>query len=259
MRKLLALVTIVVAFALPAFATDDITVDRPTNLFNTEVSAASSTMRAVRVGRINTVPSVVFNQPNYTPVILDAVDGVLRYNGTSLTTATFTGTDMAISNDLTVGNNATVTATVQGADLVSTDDVTVGDDLGVTGKATVSETLQVDGATTLGAAVYVGSAGTKSTMTATGNITAGAALAATTSVSAGTSVSATTTVTGGTGVIATAGPMTLYSRTMAQLLGMTPTAVGQMYYCSDCTRKVVVSTGTTLWGQFAGAEGGKFE
>lgn len=252
MTKLLKSIVLVAFCASPAFSTDDITVDRATNIFNTEVSAASTTMRAVRVGRINTVPSVVFNQPNYAPVILDAVDGVLRYNGTSLTTETFTGTDMAISNDLSVGRDSAITR-----------NETVGGTLDVTGATSLS-TLGASGASTLVGAVYMGAAGSKSTAAANGVITAGASLVATTSVSAGTSVaagttvSAGTTVTGGTGLISTAGPITLYSRTMAQLLGMTPTANGQMYYCSDCTRKVVVSTGTTQ-GNFSGAEGGKFE
>jgi len=55
-------------------------------------------------------------------------------------------------------------------------------------------------------------------------------------------------------VTASAGPFTLYSRTKAQLEGTSPTAVGQMYYCSDCStsKGVVVSTGTSM-GPFAAA------
>jgi hypothetical protein len=37
------------------------------------------------------------------------------------------------------------------------------------------------------------------------------------------------------------------SKTSAQIGALTPTAVGQAYYCSDCTVSAVcVSTGTTL-------------
>lgn len=215
MTKLLKAL-LILGFASPAFA-DDITVDRATNIFNTEVASSSSAMRAVRVGRINTVPSVVYNQPGYAPVILDSVDGVLRYNGTSLTTATFTGTDMAVSNDLSVGRDAAVTR-----------NTTVGGTLGVTGalsgsSGSFSTTMRVVGASQLGAAA------TMSTVAANGNITAGAALAAATSITAGT------TVTGGTGLIATAGPVTLYPRTKAQHDAASGAyTAGSYYTCSDC-------------------------
>jgi hypothetical protein len=53
--------------------------------------------------------------------------------------------------------------------------------------------------------------------------------------------------------------LTLASRTMVQLLGLTPTSAGQCYYCSDCTlTKIVVSTGTAA-GNFASAAGGTFQ
>ena len=55
------------------------------------------------------------------------------------------------------------------------------------------------------------------------------------------------------------GPLGLYSRSMAELLGITPTAKGQLYYCSTCSpEKVVVSTGTAA-GNFAAADGGPFQ
>ena len=41
------------------------------------------------------------------------------------------------------------------------------------------------------------------------------------------------------------GPMRLYSRTKAQILALTTVAVGDAYYCSDCTAVLIcVSTGT---------------
>ena len=57
------------------------------------------------------------------------------------------------------------------------------------------------------------------------------------------------TLTGGIG---------FYSRTIAQLLAITPSAVGQAYYCSDCSpKKAVISTGTSV-GNFAAIDGGNF-
>lgn len=51
-------------------------------------------------------------------------------------------------------------------------------------------------------------------------------------------------VTGGS-VTANAGFIQLFSRTLAQLGAITPSVVGQMYYCSDCTTDgAVISTGT---------------
>lgn len=39
----------------------------------------------------------------------------------------------------------------------------------------------------------------------------------------------------------------IYSLTKAQILGLTPTRVGRLYFCSDCTTDAVcVSTGTLL-------------
>ena len=55
------------------------------------------------------------------------------------------------------------------------------------------------------------------------------------------------------------GMLGLYPRTIAELNAITPTAVGQLYFCSDCTAsKVVVSTGT-LQAEFGGVSGGNFE
>ncbi|TBR19280.1 hypothetical protein EPO15_14425 [bacterium] len=56
-----------------------------------------------------------------------------------------------------------------------------------------------------------------------------------------------------------AGATRLFSRSIVQLLAITPTAVGEIYYCNDCAPlKVVVSTATGL-GNFAAIDGGNFQ
>lgn len=51
----------------------------------------------------------------------------------------------------------------------------------------------------------------------------------------------------------------LYSRTIAQLILIVPTAAGQSYYCSNCSpAKAVISTGTSA-GNFADMAGGTFK
>jgi hypothetical protein len=50
-----------------------------------------------------------------------------------------------------------------------------------------------------------------------------------------------------------------YNRTIAELRAITPTAMGEVYFCTDCAPpKVVVSTGTAL-RNFADALGGQFQ
>jgi len=223
MKKLLVIPLLVLFAAALMAGNDTITVDRATNIFNTEVTSSSSTMRAVRVGRINTVPSIVLNQAGYAPVVLDAVDGVLRYNGTSLTTATFTGTDMAISGDLSVGDSAIIT-----------------------GSTTLSSTLQVDGAASLNSTLDVdgnfvsGAAGYRSTNTASSGVWAfPAAVSIAGAVTGPTAITATKLIASG------AGSVGLYSRSLSQLNAITPAAAGQVYYCNDCVHSAVcVSSGT---------------
>lgn len=54
------------------------------------------------------------------------------------------------------------------------------------------------------------------------------------------------------------GPVGHQSRTVAQLQAIVP-ALGDSYYCSDCSpKKLVVSTGTSA-GNFADAVGGAFK
>ena len=47
--------------------------------------------------------------------------------------------------------------------------------------------------------------------------------------------------------------LTLYSRTLAQILVLTPETTGQILFCSNCINTaIVVSTGSTAPGQWAG-------
>lgn len=104
------------------------------------------------------------------------------------------------------------------------------------------------GTTTIAGALYIGGADgvIDSTVTQAGALTAASV----------TSVGAATV---GTNLTVTAGFLQVYSRSEAQLVLITPTAVGQVYYCSDCavSKGLVVSTGTNA-GNFAAADGSAF-
>ena len=55
----------------------------------------------------------------------------------------------------------------------------------------------------------------------------------------------------GQSVKVSSGPMTLYSRSSAQILALTPAEVGEMYFCNNCSPLTLcVSTGTAVL-QFA--------
>ena len=75
----------------------------------------------------------------------------------------------------------------------------------------------------------VASIGTAGALTVTSIANSGALTATTIS---GTTISGTT-------LTATGGAIQLYSRTQAQIEATTPTAVGQMYYCNNCTATTV--------------------
>lgn len=61
------------------------------------------------------------------------------------------------------------------------------------------------------------------------------------------------TGTGTAALQAGGAPLTLYSRTLAQIGALTPATTGQILFCSNCTNTpVVVSTGSTVRGQWAG-------
>lgn len=117
---------------------------------------------------------------------------------------------------VTTAGVATFSASVTAPDLSATDDLTVTDD------ATFSDD------------VYFGDANFISSFTATTG-----AQTWTGSITSDSSVTARTNVT------ATAGYVQVYSRSLAQLNAVTPTAVGQMYYCNNCVDSpVCVSSGT---------------
>ncbi len=97
-------------------------------------------------------------------------------------------------------------------------------------------TLTISGAASVGSLSSTGAIGGSSA-----SITYGVA-SATAAISGAASVGS---------LSVTAGSSSLYARTIAQLLAITPTAVGQMYRCSDCSvaGSIAVSTGTSA-GQF---------
>lgn len=93
--------------------------------------------------------------------------------------------------------------------------------------------------------------GSNNLMTLTRNANGVASLSVTGGLSAAYGVSAATFTA--TGFIQS------LSRTSAQLLAIAPSAVGQQYFCSDCSpTKMVVSTGTSA-GNFADPAGGAFK
>lgn len=93
-------------------------------------------------------------------------------------------------------------------------------------------TIALTGAADFNGAVTMGADGTVSTITAAG------AAAFHTSVTA-PAVTGSTSVSGAK-VVVTGGPLQLYSRTQAQIEAFTPSAVGEVYYCNDCTVTAVV-------------------
>lgn len=67
-------------------------------------------------------------------------------------------------------------------------------------------------------------------------------------------ITGSTLVTGAK-VTASAGAVTLYSRSKAQINAITPVAVGEVYYCNDCTSEVIcVSTRTAVGGISKGTD-----
>lgn len=239
MKKILLSLFLAGAFTGSATAApDDITAPIITNVFTTSVSESSSSLRSVRVGRSATtsLPSVIFNEgDDNAPVVLAMSSGKLTYNGVALATDTFVGTDIAVTQDLTVGRDAAITR-----------NATVGGTLGVTG-ALSGSTLGLSGASTLLGAVEMGAENTQSTMTAAGVLTVHASVAA-------PAITGSTSVT--SPLMVSTGPHRLYSRSQAQILAITPGAVGEELFCNDCTpKKVVVSTGTSA-GNFAAVDGG---
>lgn len=187
------------------------------------------------------------------------------------------------ASDTTVGSVALPFATVITDDLTVNDDLTVTDDLNVTGLATVGETLGVTGALSANGGFQAGNGQADAFDIDSGTITvpgtygvvlttatgAGSTvilsidgltqrvgvnmasptvpLDVTGAIKGSTSINAGTTLTAGTNITATAGFIQLYSRSQAQIEALTPAAVGQVYFCNDCTLTAVcVSTGTAV-------------
>lgn len=161
-------------------------------------------------------------------------------SGVSATTGAFSST-LDANGQVTLGADNTVsTITTAGAatfhtsvaapDLTATDDLVVGDD------ASVTDALDVNGQTTLGAD------NTVSTITAAGAATFHASVSA-------PAITGTTSVTGAK-VVVSGGPLTFYSRTKAQINAIATVAVGDTYYCSDCTAVTHCASTGTVVGSF---------
>lgn len=159
------------------------------------------------------------------------VDAISNEGDISAVNAAFTGTldaDGQVTlgaagtvSTITAAGVATFAASVTAPDLTATDDVVIGDALDVDGQ------------------VSVGADGTKSTVTVLGAATFAASVTAP-AITGSTSVS-------GLKVTVSGGPLTLYSRTEAQILLIDPVVAGELYFCSDCTTTTVcVSTGTAV-------------
>lgn len=92
MKKILLSLFLAGAFCAPAFAAgeDTPTLGIITNVFATDVSVASGSVRSVRVGTNNSTPTIVLNAPGYSPVLLQNVAGAFSLTG-SLGSAAFAG------------------------------------------------------------------------------------------------------------------------------------------------------------------------
>jgi hypothetical protein len=145
------------------------------------------------------------------------------YQGAAATRSTFTATGTADFH-----------GAVSADDLDATDDLTVGDDTTILGDS------------------YLGAAASRSTHTAAGALVVHGD-------SSGATLNSRGTITAATNIIATAGFMRLYSRSLAQLMAITPVAVGEMYLCNNCSPvEIAVSTGTGVGG-FANAAGAQLD
>lgn len=78
MKNALSVVSLLLCLGTAAFAApDDITVDRATNVFNTSVSLSSGALRAVRLGEVGGLPTIVLNTPGSAPAIMQGSGSVI--------------------------------------------------------------------------------------------------------------------------------------------------------------------------------------
>lgn len=102
MKKILLALVLAGAFTGSATAgPDDSTQPLITNVFATDVSIASGSIRTVRVGVQNSKPSVVLNTPGYAPAVIANNNGKLELSApvsvsTSATSSTSLGLDGAV-------------------------------------------------------------------------------------------------------------------------------------------------------------------
>lgn len=166
-----------------------------------------------------------------------AVVNLPSISGANLTSLTATNISAGTAGINVSGNAATATAVAGGA-------------------ANQIPYQSGAGATTFVAApganmVLVGNGGAPSwtnTPTFTGTNISGTAASLSIGGNAATATSATSATTAGTATIATG----FTSAALATLQATTPTALGQVYYCNNCTTTAVcISTGTTAAGMFS--------
>lgn len=138
---------------------------------------------------------------------------------------------------LTYNGVAITTDTFVGDDMAIVDDLTVGDDAAISGALTVAETIDVNGVVTVG------------------KLDTGYGQNELFDMDQHVLTTSAVSFTGLTNL----GKMTLFSRNKAALNALTPVAVGEVYFCSDCSpAKIVVSTGTAA-ANFADAIGGDYK
>lgn len=160
--------------------------------------------------------------------------------------------DMQAGSTLTVNEAATINITdaptfsditvtygVDAATVVASGAITAAS---IAASAHTGATLALTGAADINGAVTMGADGTVSTMAANGALAVHASVTAP-AITGSTSVS-------GAKVVVTGGPLSFYSRTKAQINALVTPAVGDTYYCSDCTAVTHCASTGTVVGSF---------
>lgn len=102
MKKALVVLPLLLCLSSFAFAgADDVTVDRPTNIYNTQVEVSSSPLPAVRLGVNASKAVVVINTPGSAPVVLKNTSGAL-----STTSNVSVSTSATSTQGITLGGAA---------------------------------------------------------------------------------------------------------------------------------------------------------